>query len=418
MQIIRKIPTSLLFFFTVFSFFYLAQIEASVKVVPLLDLRLGGGNSYFEGKSSSFGGNFNLDFVPALKFGNKLSLLPRYSANYSGYRLAVELEDEESLYQETFDNLLAFKLIYKILPDLKLRTEYGYNKELLKETKDESWGKGLYDYNNPYTNIELENKFNVGDYFSFILGGGARIYDIIYPNYTSLATQINKEFMGEDVLDNENKDVFINGEIFINPNCFVKWGFTNTQSDYNDQKIIDKNGDYLEEKRNDKINNFNIGVRFNPDKEFYMDISGENVYTMYFGTDLSFKKKVSNQNHFDTDLLVYIPHYYSYNQFKLNPFINFKFMPGNTNVFLSYEFSYKKYPDRLAQNSLGEHTNEQFYSRANALSLKISAPVRGENLWAEIGASYRKVSSNMEYEKFYSYNYGSADYFLGIRYEY
>ena len=414
----KKIAVSLLFYFVIFSFFSLTiPAQAKVELVPLIDLKLGGGNSYFEGESSSFGGNLELNFVPAIRLGKKTSFLPRYSVNYSGYRLAVELEDEESLYQESSNHLLSFKLIHKILPDFKFRAEYGYKRELLKETRDTSWGDGLYDYNSPYTNIEIEKKFQAKASPSLLFGGGFRIYDISYPNYQSLASQVDLELIGENVLDSKNKDIFINGEIFWNPTYFTKWGYTFTQSEYTDQKIVTISGEYSEEERSDEVHNFNIGLNFSPEKEYYLDFAGDSIYKLYSGIDLILKKKLSNQNHFDTEYLMPVSHFYSYNQLKLVPFVTFKFIPSNTNLSLTYEFSHKKYPHRIAQDATGNYTNDKLLSRGHTFAIKVSSPIN-ERVWVEVVGSYRDTSSNMKYEKFYNYNYSSAHYSLGIRYEY
>ncbi len=404
-------------YFFVFSFFFFISAEAKIEIVPLLDLKVGGGNSYFEEESSSFGGNFSLDLVPAIRFGRTTTLLPRYSAYYSGYRLAMEIEDEESLYQQSFDHTLSLKLIQEIFPDFKFRAECGQDTELLKESKDESWGDGLYDYDSPYTNFELEKKFPIGNGSSFLLGGGMRFYNITYPNYQSLASEIGLELMGKNVLDNKSADVFINGEIFWNSKYFTHWKFTHTRSDYDDQKIITSSAEYSDEKRNDRINNFAIGLNFNPDRKYYLGFEEDGYYKIYSGIDLVFKKKTSNQNHFDTEFLMFIPHFYSYNQVKLIPSVTFKFIPGNTNITLGCNFSYKNYPDRLAQNALGQYTDDELRSQSNSIMLNLSSPIN-ERIYMDLGCSYKKTSSNMKYETFYQYNYSTADYSMGISYRY
>lgn len=390
-----------------------SDISAEIRVLPLVNADLSGGNSFFNGKSSSFGGNLSLDLVPVIRFSDKLSVLPRYSGKYTGSFVAMEIQDEGYLYQQIQDNIGSMKFIYKISDEIKFKTAGGYIKELLRETKDEQWGDGLYDYDSIYGETEIEKRFANSD-LPFLIGAGYRFYTMRFPNYESLASKTTSytELIGEDVLDTDNNKIFVNSDIYLTRDMLSIWGYSYVQSKYLDQKIVTQTGGYSTEKRTDQIHTVKCNINYAvPESE------SKKRYRKYLGMNLEYKLRLSNQNHFDTDAVQFIENYYSYYQLKCGPSITFKFIPSDLYLSFGYELSYKKYTDRPIQDTDGYYGEDKLSSSASSITLLVSYPLK-PYLKTYLSGGYKKTSSDMEYETLYRYNYNSANYLIGISYEY
>ncbi len=87
---------------------------AKVELVPLVNLRLLGGQYFFGDDPEGLGGNFNLDITPAVKFSKDTVLIPSYYGSYRGTKDVTELVGGGTLYQQSQDHTLSLKLIQKL----------------------------------------------------------------------------------------------------------------------------------------------------------------------------------------------------------------------------------------------------------------------------------------------------------------
>src|SRR3989339_570266 len=95
------------------------------EVIQSYNIYSAGGNSYYEGNASSFGGNLGLEITPAIVFNEKRALLPYYSGDYQGIKSFVRLPEGGSLYQQTQDHLFSLKMLYKKSEYFKFKTKIG-----------------------------------------------------------------------------------------------------------------------------------------------------------------------------------------------------------------------------------------------------------------------------------------------------
>ncbi|MFH1416236.1 MAG: hypothetical protein ABIH89_09170 [Elusimicrobiota bacterium] len=391
-----------------------AEIPAGVRILPLLNMDISGGNSFFEGEASSFAGNLHMDFVPVIRFNQRTSLLPKYTGIYTGTSVAMDIEDEDYLYQQSQDHSGSLKLIHKLSDRLKLKLSGGYITELLRETKDESWGEGLYDYDSTYGELEFEERFQTS--LPFIIKAGYRYYTMRFPNYESLASEEDMELIGKNIFDTDNSSFFLKSDIFLPLDVHNRWEYSYNRSKYLDQKLVTDAGDYSEEKRLNQTHKLKCTLYYTlPESNSWRARrAGHKTYLRLF---LSWKQRISNQNHFNTDVLTFISDYYSYTKLGIGPSVTVKFVPSNIKFYLGYEYSRKQYKERPVQDEDGYYEDDKFFSDTSIISLGIYYPLT-KSLTLNLSGNYSDVRSNTEYEAYYSYNYSSANYLLGVSYEY
>src|SRR5258708_2145035 len=177
----------------------------AVDVKPVIDAQLLGGQNYYNGSASSFGGLASLTLSPYTQFNERWSLVPLYAGNYGGTKQVTDLVGGGTLFQDSQDHTFSTKLIRSFTNGLKLKAVGGYGLEWLRETKDESWTKGLYDNRRSFGGGEAEWSWDKDRYVRLAYD----YYRIRFPNYQSLESgQVNnglgRELSQPNVLDNSN----------------------------------------------------------------------------------------------------------------------------------------------------------------------------------------------------------------------
>jgi len=408
----------LLFFllYTLHVTLYTCLAHTEIEFLPLASLQVLGGQYFFEKESASFGGNIYLDIIPALKFTDELSLVPTYSAGYRGTKNVTELVGGGTLTQQAMDHSLTLKFVNQITEDIKLKLKTGYKLELLKETKDESWGNGLFDYEKIAAGIEGEKKINKK---LDSLTGGYGFYKLKFKNYASLA---EKEYgqelagkIGKNVLDSNAHEVYLYSNFVFTPDLQAKGDYSFTYKDFFDQKVVTSSGDYSKDKRKDQIHLLDLLVS-------YLQTYRERIRVVY-ALGLQTVVYQSNQNHYDAKNFKFVPNYYNYWEQGIKPEIVFYIGRLPYAVDFSYQFTYREYLERLTQDTNGNYlSNGGIHTNISTISLGISYPFGPKEFIGKISlriqANYLISKSNMKYEKLYRYNYDTANYFLGINWEY
>ena len=160
----------------------IAKTGLAVEVKPVVDAQLMGGQNYYNGASSSFGGVASLTLSPYTQFNDQWSMVPLYNGNYKGTKQVTDLVGGGTLFQDSQDHTVSTKLVRTFDNGLKLKAGGGYGIELLRETQDENWGSGLYDNNKAFTGTEAEWSWEKDRYVRLAYD----YYYIRFPNYQSL----------------------------------------------------------------------------------------------------------------------------------------------------------------------------------------------------------------------------------------
>ncbi len=237
------------------------SLSIEIEFIPMGNLSLLGGQYYFEEEAASFGGNLYLELAPSLQFTDELSLIPTYAATYRGTKNVTELIGGGTLTQQAQDHLISLKLTDQVTEDLKLKANVSYKLELLRETKDESWGDGLFDYYKIAAGVEGEKKFYAAEGKSGVesFTGGYTFYPVKFNNYSSLVTKTTSYGnelagkIGENVLDFNAHEIYLNSELVFSPAVRGRAEYSFTYKGFPDQKVIEDGPTYTTDKRSDLI---------------------------------------------------------------------------------------------------------------------------------------------------------------------
>jgi hypothetical protein len=393
---------------------------SETRVVPVANISVLGGQYFLKGQNTSFGGNVDLFYTPVINFSPEKAFLPMFSLTYRGTKDVQELVGGGTLTQEYMDiGPLTLKYILKTSETFKVKVKAGYKIEYLKETKDEQWQKGLFDYNKALGGMEIEKTYPDTEWNMRI---GVDAYSMKYPNYASLISNQNyqagidtttyKELSnnaGTNVLDNNTNEVFVEFSHAFSDTLTGKALYDIALKNFGDQKIVNKDGTFATDLRNDTVHFLTFGI------------TGRTERTIISLTD-SVQLNASNQNSYDASLTQFIPNFYNFFQNGITPSLTFNL--GETEPYstisLYWDVALRQYSDRFVQAADGTYnTSEKINQVTSTQGLVLSLPLSGisKGLSFRVSGNYRSASSNMKYEKFYLYNYSVTTYFTGITWE-
>jgi len=387
---------------------------AAVKVTPVANLSILGGQYWMsESVPSSFGGNADLFFSPVLNFSPNIALLPIYSGSYRGTKSVRDLVGGGTLTQESQDHGISLKLVNKMKGNMKLKASAGYKLEYLKETKEEAWGQGLFDYTRMGFGVELEKHWKKTNGRA-----GMDYYTMNYPHYQSLVTEGQFETSmdtttyseisaqaGTNVLNYTGMALFLEYARQMSPKVMGVIRYDVSMKNFVDQKTVQHSGAFSSELRRDLSHALSMGVNLTTPR-----------VVLSFSDAVQFYD--SNQNTFDTAKPQFIANNYDYFQNGIAPAITFKLGSVDEPVKLSllWDISWRMYTERLAQDAETDYKSDKISQLINTMGMSITYPLASA-LSAKLALNYSDSSSNMRYEKNYKYNYYTFNYFLGINWE-
>ena len=130
----------------------------ALEIVPVFNATLMGGQYIFRGDRSNLGLNAAVLAAPVLRKSEQWSFVPIYAGNYQGTKGVNDGVAAGTLFQQEMDHRVSMTAIDS-LPgtNWKLKPSASYKREFLEETKDETWGHGLFDYEKIGLGAEAEN---------------------------------------------------------------------------------------------------------------------------------------------------------------------------------------------------------------------------------------------------------------------
>lgn len=382
-------------------------LKSEVKFNPVIDLSLLGGKYYLDGKAASFDGKFDAFISPSIILNDNNEIYPLYMGYYNGTQDIQELAGGGVLTRQRQEHTISLKYVYTNDFD-KIKPRVSYSKALVKETKDEKWGDGLFDYNTISFGIELEQERPYGTFLE-----SYDFFVVKYPNYASLISQAEtvidtttfselSKNAGSDILDNVNHRASFNYKWFPG-NLVMNSGFNITYRKYDEQAIVSKTGSFGSDKRHDLIFGLSYGLE-RPSKIASLSLNSKLDYLN------------SNQNSYDASRTKYIDNYYSYIQGEINPTFNLYFKNKGS---FGYSLIYRRlqYLDRLSQEIDGTYNDSKIHQEFWINSIYFKYPVYN-NFYAKAIYSYETSNSNMKYEAGYRYNYRASNWLVGIEWEF
>ncbi|MCK4828829.1 hypothetical protein KA005_74580, partial [bacterium] len=160
-----------------------AHAHSQTKIIPVANVSLLGGQYFLDGSAASFNGRAEAFISPLFKFSQAHELVPVYSGYYNGTQDIQELAGGGVLTRQRQSHALSVKHVYSRGFD-KFKPRIFYSMAFTRETKDEKWGKGLFDHNTSGAGFEAEHERHWGT-----ITESYDFYKVTYPNYNSLISQ-------------------------------------------------------------------------------------------------------------------------------------------------------------------------------------------------------------------------------------
>ena len=293
----------------------------------------------------------------------------------------------------------------------------GFKYEFLQQAADEALSQGLYDYNQWEMGLDAEYVWQ--DPFSVSLG--VDYFQTHFPNYTSLESQAATSFQGQSlarelvgtfVLDTQNIMVsaaanypFWDGKVILEGTLAGLYEY------FPNQHLVDQTGDLTNPLRKDFLTISGLALRL--PKQYSETMRGLGSLAIGYTYDSS------NQNSFDASETQYIPYFYTYGEFKVNPeyrlFIGPEKRPIELDV--SAALYWRRYPYRMIQDQNGLYLSQDLWMTNWMLAETLSYPM-SEHFKLLFNVQYGRGMSNDQFQEFYQYNYVTATYMAGFKYDY
>jgi hypothetical protein len=384
----------------------------AVEIKPVIDAQLMGGQNFYNGTDSSFGGQASLSAAPYMKFNDRWSLNPLYAGNYHGTKQVTDIVGGGTLFQDSQDHTFSLKGIRSFENGLKLKAVGGYGFELLRETKDEDWGKGLYDNRRMFAGGEVEWPLDKDHY----IRAAYDYYRINFPNYASLesvvvSTGLGRELAAPDVLNNTNHSFSLGARLKLPWNGFADLSAICVFRGYRDQHLVDLSGNLISDSRNDNQQNILTQGTW--------PVWVREHRRLFTTLGYSWTRLDSNQNHYDAPAFTFTPNYYSYMTHSLINQWTYFFGDDDTPtaVTLNSAVSRQNYADRLVQSPTGTYGSDKTHVDGAYVGLGFSHPI-AKGFRVAANAYFGWSDSNNQDNRTYQYHYNTQTYLMGFTYAY
>ncbi|MBI2387013.1 MAG: hypothetical protein HYV14_13555 [Elusimicrobia bacterium] len=401
-----------------------AALPASaVEWTPVLNGSVSGGQYFFQGQRGNLGGNAALTAAGLVKLSERWSLLPMYNGSYRGTKGVDDGVASGTLFQQQMDHTVSMTGIRKLEESTwRVKPSAGYKREFLKETRDESWGRGLFDYEKISAGVEFENMYKE----PFSLRAGLDAFRVRFPSYESLESRsgtdpfgnpLGRELASKHVLDTYNWQASVSGTRpwpFEEPKYVLSGSYSLLYKDFLDQRIVQTDGQFQDTGRKDFLQSLG-GSIMRPIPMRVFDGDGRLDLSMA----MSFSYNRSNQNTFDATFARFLGDSYSYWTFGAGPAAVLSWGDKKAPAWTSASFRWNRqsYLGRLVQDEVGAYGSaKQKHDRYTfslgygyPLAPKLTLTFRTNILWA---------ASNHKYQKNYAYAYRAMNYLIGVAYEY
>ncbi|MFA6030146.1 MAG: hypothetical protein WC969_09850 [Elusimicrobiota bacterium] len=389
----------------------------AAEVEPIIRAQLLGGQHFVGSERGALAGNLSFLAAPAVRFNGRWALLPTFSSAYQGTRRVVDLLGAGTLFQEQMDHRVSLKAVHSPEGSLwRWKAGLGCRMELLKETTDERWTRGLFDYQALEAGAEAEYVYR--DPFSLRL-----TYDYAYtffPNYRSLESQtagdftgqpLSRELAGDRVLDTYANMLGAAFDLPFGDASSAQLSVRETQTLYPRQPIVEESGLFSTDKRADYRTDLSASLR--SPVELGLDLRA------VLAGSLSAASLISNQNSYDARRTRFLSQYYNYLQVGVGGSVRIDWGDERQPVSaaLSLALSRRTYPHRSVQDASGTYQGETLRQNTWSLGADLRYPM-APHFALLFELEHGRTTSNYGYAQFYRYDYAATDYLFGLQYEY
>lgn len=374
------------------------------RIIPIGNLEVLGSYSDIDEGSDLWGFNISGSFAPAVRLNDRNHLIPLYHGAFKRMRQFVAQEEGGRLYNtwQIHNGSLALRTQLSNKWSTRLTTLGTWN--FVKETRDESFSEGLYDYRDfggsfdaRHTDIyPVEKRQRV-------LSGGLQYFRRDYPNFQSLLSLATVTAPEEDEKDFDA--VRLSAGFEDKSAEGLRWELKSSLllKYFVDKRLIGEDGVLdVDRKRRDYV----VEVNLNAAEPFLAgrwEVGLDNAI-IYNNSNLDFYDSRDTVGLGDD---VFTQDYYTYFSAVIYPHITFYHhltRDKKLALKLGYSFLVRDYKDRKAQDSDGAYTNEDQQDTEHSLHIFGTFPITKSIDWIT-NFDYTLAGSNQNYEKYYRYEY-------------
>ncbi|MDH5542609.1 MAG: hypothetical protein OEY64_06560 [Nitrospinota bacterium] len=381
-----------------------------MRFMWLSDISANSTYSSLVGGSSIMGGNASAVLAPTVQFGDNKFLIVLNNTSYQK-RKQVYTEDEgPRLSSEYLTNTLTPTFKYSNSDKLDLSPGLFFTQSYSKETQDEIWFKGLYDYEESGYSFDIRYVVGTTDTSSSTMSLGYQKYDRVYPNFKSLFS-----IAGFGTLEEHEKD-------------FAGTSYSMTYAVNNSLGLsYTLNLNYLLKEYVDKLVENEFGGR-DPERQLDVSQTGSLMLTYKasmnssIGFRITVNDNLSNQNLVEGSFPDFIFHknYFSYQSTTVSPDYSYIMQLSDkkrVTFRTAYNVTRTNFYARYSRNELGELTDQLQEDWAHSYSA--SARYTLNEHWSfssmlDVSAS----RSNLKDELFFRSNYEIINISFGFSYHY
>jgi len=388
----------------------------ALEWVPIGGIGALGGLHTFDGSRGSFTGNLDATFAPALRLSDSWAALPSARAEFEGTRRLADVLGTATPVQQRAEGRVGVRGVYGD-PSSRWRLKPGisYDAELLKETKDEDWGRGLFDHQRLTVGGEVELLTDEPHSARF----GADWFKVLYPNYTTLESMaayqfrgqsLSRELVGEHALDREGYQFSLAGDGALGPRAVWEGRTAVVWSTFPNQRIVDEGGQLTSDNREDVFVDASLALRmpheWNADRRALA------------GFELGLTANSSNQNGYDATRGRFQPGFYDFTEWRAVPSATLILGPVRRPVRVTATLGWKRreYPHRSPQDSGGADRGGALVSTEWTGGLSLSYPMT-KRLSLAFELDRASASSNQDFQPFYRYSYQATTALAGVRWD-
>jgi len=400
----------------VFSVFTSAVSSAAEKkpFFYVLEADILGGYSKIIGGNGTVSSSDRWLVSPNLKIKDGLYWINVYNGSYDRASQVVAQEEGGRQTQSTVSHTLSSALKFNVNPAWSLRPLVFADWVFVDETKNESFGDGLYDYRDAGTGLESSWMVSQTKDEDKQWRAGFRYLGREYPNFQSLLSQFDPNG-NQETNEKDLNGYKVNVGYDSNVPRGTSWGWETISflKDYTDKRTINSNGIRTNDNRQDFLQVLSGNVSRPLTQEFRWRLDGQFAFNL------------SNLDFYDTHNTLsltddtFVKDYFDTVSFLLRPTLIYtRPIEKDKNIVLtaSYAFYAQLYTGRLAQNTAGIYQNEKENDLSHTFSARASYPLTRNISWVTT-CNYTIATSNQKFESFYLYSYDSWSALTGFSFK-
>lgn len=393
---------------------FCATAETSKIFTPYFDMTLSE-RAYLPSEGNFFsGGSIDTRVGLLAKASQNDSFFWLYSFSYSGPGFYPQ--DTKQFSDRSLSH--GFNLEYRrnLSDKFRIRPGIAYSKEFRRTGSNEAWENGLYNTNSLGGQIAVDYNFDFEK--NGILTLQLLYRDIDFPNYTDLLREFHGAGSSSELSGGLQDQKMKQVSLRPNWNNFFG-GITYTMQNYDNEHVIESNGEYGTTKQENKTFRSDFGFHHTL---WIFEIYPMVSYTMYRSNQNYLRYKYLNAPISVPDLtkgnsdVTFVSKNYNYNEMELSVPLDIHLAKkGKWAISGGLSMTKRDYTDRPPRDSDNNYDfSKKQYNLLTSLSAGIKKRLNEVSIF-RINYSIIVAKSNNEFEKYLPYNYTGNS--LGISYQ-